>query len=173
MNLVACPGCGVRLEQLQGPTHRYIESSPACWAMYGEVLSREYSDREYGRVHRLSVDAYAAQHPGSPSKQSIQSVAIHLMSLCLVLERDVEADRATRAIQHFAKDKERFVWLEPPASRGDIPVLDVHRAPAAAEHCDIVRAWAGSVWAAWTPHHPAIREWASATPECRPGSPLP
>ena len=32
-----------------------MESSPACWAAYGEVLAREYSDPAYFQVHRLSV----------------------------------------------------------------------------------------------------------------------
>ncbi len=100
MAAVACVGCGAVFEDREGPTHRYLESSPGCWASYGEVLAREYSDfPAYGALHRLTVDTYAVQHPGRPSPQCIQSVALHLMSLCLVLEREIEPRRATEFLQ--------------------------------------------------------------------------
>ena len=34
-----CPGCGLELEVVDGPTHDYIGASPACWALYGQVLA--------------------------------------------------------------------------------------------------------------------------------------
>lgn len=57
--MIKCMGCGGVFAEIQGPTHRYLESSPGCWAAYGEVLAREYSDPAYFQVHRLTVDAYA------------------------------------------------------------------------------------------------------------------
>jgi hypothetical protein len=65
---VACVGCGAIFEDREGPTHRYTESSPACWAAYGEVVAREYSDSSYAALHGLTVDAYAVQHPGPGSR---------------------------------------------------------------------------------------------------------
>ena len=159
MALIKCPGCGGLFDDIQGPTHRYLESSPGCWAAYGEVLAREYSDPAYGRVHRLTVDAYAVQHPGHPSPQSIQSVAVHLISLYLVLERNVDVRRATRAMQTAVKSKGRFVWLTPPASRGSVTVAKVRVAKDAEQHEKIVRTWVASAWSAWSPHHATIRKW--------------
>lgn len=46
---VACIGCGAMFADQEGPTHRYMESSPGCWAVYGEVVAREYSDLSYDR----------------------------------------------------------------------------------------------------------------------------
>ncbi|MGH8278881.1 MAG: DUF5946 family protein [Gammaproteobacteria bacterium] len=160
-SLKPCPGCGARFADVAGPTHRYLESSPACWATYGEVLAREYSDPAYYAVHRLSVDAYAIQHPGKPSPQTIQSAAVHLISLYLVLERDVDLQRATRAMRTAVKTKGRFVWLTPPPALGSITVADVHMAKTVEEHKRLVRAWADSVWSAWAPHHATIRSWAT------------
>jgi hypothetical protein len=77
----ACPGCGLELPEHDGPTHAYIGASPACWALYGEL--------RYPPSHRLTVDVYAVQHPGGDERRAIQSVALHLMALCLVLEREV------------------------------------------------------------------------------------
>lgn len=154
-----CPGCGGLFEDIQGPTHRYLESSPGCWAAYGEVLVKEYTDAAYYSIHRLTVDAYAVQHPGHPSPQSIQSVAVHLISLCLVLEHGIDVQHATRAMQTAVKTKDRFVWLMPPPSLGSITVADVHKAKNVEKHIALVRTWAASAWSAWTPYHATIQEW--------------
>jgi hypothetical protein len=143
----------------QGAVHRYMESSPGCWAAFGEVLAREYSDMAYARAHRLTVDSYAVQHPGRPSPQSIQSVSLHLISLCLVLEHHVSIQRATEVLQESAQYKRSFVWLDPPPVRGEVTVADVNVAENAARHVELVWTWAKSVWAAWAPHHDAIEAW--------------
>lgn len=156
---VKCMGCGASFDDIEGPVHRYMESSPGCWAVYGEVLAREYSDPTYYEVHRLSVDAYAVQHPGSPSRQSIQSVGVHLIRLCLFLEHGLSAEDANDAMLEAAKLKHTFTWLEPPESLGSITVADVARARTAAEHKQAVRAWAQSAWDAWSSHHDTIRSW--------------
>jgi len=161
MTLTACIGCGGRFPDIEGPTHRYMESTPGCWACFGDVLAREYSDLAYHRVHRLTVDAYAVQHPGQPSRQSIRSVALHAISLCAIFEKGIEMHDATAVIQHAASQKERFEWLSPPASMGALTIADVHQAADAAEHGRLVRRWAESAWTAWSAHHPTIRKWLS------------
>ncbi len=155
----ACIGCGGMVPDIQGPTHRYMESSPGCWQIYGQVLSREYSDRAFATWHRLTVDAYAVQHPGLESRQAIQSVCVHLMSLCLVLERGVDPAYATRAIGQAVKAKGRYVWLSPPTSVGEVTVVDVAQKATAEEHARAVRAWAASAWAAWAPYRDLVRGW--------------
>jgi len=144
---------------VEGPTHRYMESSPGCWQLYGEVLAREYSDRAFWISHRLTVDAYAVQHPGQPSPQSIQSVAVHLISLHLLLDRKVAPGYAIRAIRAAVTVSGRFTWLPPPASMGAVTVVDVHAARDAPDHADRVRAWAAAAWLAWSPYHATIRSW--------------
>lgn len=158
MMMINCIGCGGSFADIEGPTHRYMESSPGCWAAYGEVLAREYSDQVYFQVHRLTVDAYAVQHPGRPSPQSIQSVAVHLIHLYLILETGFGKQRANDAIK-AAADSRTYTWLTPPPSLGSITVADVHKAKNVEEHTQLVRAWAKSAWAAWSPHHAAIRAW--------------
>jgi len=139
-----------------------MESSPACWAAYGEVLAREYSDPAYFQVHRLSVDAYAVQHPGHPNPQAIQSVAVHLIRLCLLLERGLPMERANAAMLKASEREELYVWLEPPASRGSVTVAEVLEAQGVEAHMAAVRRWAESAWAAWSPHHATVRSWLPA-----------
>lgn len=157
----ACPGCKVVLPGFIGPTHEYMEASPACWDMFSRVLAREYSDPQYGAAHRLTVDSYAAQHPGKQERRAIQSVNLHLVSLHLMLDRLLAGEFATRVLGLMTQRlKEEFVWLAPPASLGDLTVADVAKANSAEDHIGKVTAWANSVWRAWQPHHPAITKLA-------------
>lgn len=142
------------------PGHRYIGSSPGCWALFGEVLAREYSDFRYARAHRLTVDAYAVQHPGTPSPHAIASVGLHLVRLHWVLERGWDSERATKAMQRAAERKKELVWLEPPAFLGSITVRSVHETSEPEEHVRRVRAWAENVWQAWSAHHATVRLWS-------------
>jgi hypothetical protein len=157
---IPCIGCGALVPDIDGPTHRYIGASPGCWAIFGEVVAREFSDYRYARVHLLTVDAYALQHSGTPSPQSIQSVAIHLISLYLAFERGYDLQRATKAMQRAATRKPHFRWLDPPASPGDITVMDIYQARGPDEHVQRVEGWARAVWNAWEPHHETVRRWA-------------
>ncbi|WP_053057507.1 DUF5946 family protein [Rubrobacter aplysinae] len=158
----ACYGCGALVPRSEkGTTHEYIGASPGCWSVYGKVLEREYADYErYFDIHRLTVDAYAAQHPGEPSRRATQSVAVHLIRLHLMLELGLPPERANAGMQRVSS-KGGFVWLEPPESPGWITVLHVREARDPAEHEARVREWAGSVWEAWSGHHEAIRRWAA------------
>jgi hypothetical protein len=157
-----CFGCGAPVPDEEGPTHRYLGASPGCWRLYGEVLGREYADYpRFAPVHRLTVDAYAAQHPGTPSPQSVGSVAAHLIRLHLQLERGLPHDRANDAMLGISsRSKEDFVWLDPPDNLGGVTVLDVVDARDPEEHTERVRGWAASVWEAWAAHHETVRRWA-------------
>ena len=170
MNTEICDACGGRFPATEGPTHRYMRSSSGCWSVFGEVLAREYGDPAYGALHRLTVDTYAAQHPGTPSPQSIRSVGFHLVRLHLILEHDLDMRRANEAMLAIRRVKTRFAWLAPPIMRDVLSVAHVHGATAPEEHTRRVKEWAASVWAAWSSHHESVRRWSSSlerSPEAR------
>lgn len=155
----SCFSCGAVVPLVEeGPTHDFMLSSPGCWKLYGEVLAREYQDAAYMANHRLTVDAYAVQHPGEPTPASARSVLFHLISLYAVLERGVSPASATGLLQRLGEGSGEVEWLEPPESPGDVTVADVHGAEGAAEHLDAVERWARSAWEAWSPYHPMSRE---------------
>ena len=154
----ACPGCGISLPDSDGPTHAYLNASPACWALYGEILAREYSDLERFVVHQLTVDTYAVQHSVGSDPRSRQSLALHLMTLCLFLERG--ADPRTGPALHKRLIGRRVEQeLDPPRPNGDLTVAYVYGAVTPDEHIDRVERWARDVWEAWAPHHHTIRRW--------------
>ncbi len=154
-----CFSCGALVPDTEGPVHRYMDSSPGCWAIYGQVLAREYSDASYFRNHRLTVDAYALQHPGEPSPQTIQSIALHLGSLHLVFDCGSEPGEATALLQELSRHKTKFCWLEPPSNLGSVSVLDVWTTKGATAHLAAVRTWATATWSAWEQHHAQVQAW--------------
>lgn len=160
-----CPGCGAHVPVIDGPVHPYLGASPGCWQAYGELLARQYEDRHVPLTHRLTVDVYAAQHPGIPERRSRQSVAIHLMSLCLMLERGVPPEHATGSLKHFAHRD--YPWLEPPSFKGTITVLDVLSPDDLTIYRRMVEKWARSVWMAWSEHHITVRRWLEIEPPLR------
>jgi Family of unknown function (DUF5946) len=160
----ACCGCGDLFPDGDGPTHPYVLSSPGCWAAYGELLAREYQNPTYMRVHRLTVDTYAVQHPGVDTPQARNSVGIHLSRLCLMLERGWSIDRANAAMLAITAKKHDYPWLTPPASLGPLSVRNALAATTPHEHSAAVEQWARAVWAAWAPHHATVRSWCDALP---------
>lgn len=177
--MIHCPQCGASVADVEGPTHAYYGEAPGCWALFGEVIARTLSDDRFAPLHQLTADTYAAQHPGSAAdRRAVQSVAVHLIGLCVSLERPA-ALAPTRALapllQAAADRSDRFHWLQPPAHLGEVTVVEVHRAlsvPTRARHDDdtarqfaAVRRWAESVWSAWAVHHDVVRRWATSLVE--------
>ena len=171
--LIPCIGCGALVPDIAGPSFgerntaygssdaRYPQAgSPGCWAIYGDVLLRQYADARTNLRYFHTVDAYAVQHPGLPTPQTIQSVNVHLISLCYLMERGYSSDRTEPkmrlAIQKF---KGQFTWLAPPASKGAITVVDVAQAVEPDDLIRCIEAWSKSAWEAWSVHHPAVRMW--------------
>ena len=152
---VACPGCGLDLPRNPYPYHGYYLASEECWAVYNEVLAREYQNAVlFGRVHQLTVDAYAVQHAGGPHPD--KSVCIHLVGLYLVLERGVQPPDVPRRLQRLAARVSAWPHFTPPGERGRLTVLEVAQSAAPDEHARQTRVWAESVWRAWAAHHGAI-----------------
>lgn len=150
-----CPGCGLTLPASDASYDRKFHASAECWAVFESVLATEFqSPALFGRVHQMTVDAYAVQHAGGghPDK----SVCIHLVGLYLVLERAVRPVDVPPRLQRLAR---RTTWphLDPPEARPALTVRDVALAATQDEHAKRVRDWAASVWAAWAPHHAAAR----------------
>lgn len=157
--IAVCPGCGSRLPAVEGPVHAYMTSSPACWAAFNTVMAREYSDPGLMAVHRLSVDAWAVQHPGDGSRRAVQSVGLHLARLLVQIEQGLEGEAANTAMLGFAMRKGDLPEL-PPRRSYALTVADAVGAEAPEAHRAAVRRWAASVWADWADHHDFIRRWA-------------
>jgi hypothetical protein len=156
--LVPCPDCGGPFLAIDGPTHAYVGGSAGCWAAFGALGARELQLGISG-LHRLSVHAYMAQHPGLQGRRQAQSVGIHLMVLADVLERGSTVAEAVAAMPGWLRGRPSWPWLEPPTRAYDATIQGL---PLAAERPELeseVRRWAEAVWAGWTDQHATIRGW--------------
>lgn len=122
------------------------------------LLAREFQNPAYFSVHQLTVDTYAVQHPGSPERRSTQSVALHLMTLCLIVEDGVDPLEGPALHKRFIR-RPAFRWLEPPRPNGQLTAADALRSRNPGEHAKAVRAWGEEVWKSWAPHHQTVRGW--------------
>ena len=156
-----CPGCGEVFPPSDGATHAYLGASAGCWARYGALLALEYGTPALMRWHRLTVDAYTAQHPGVPGRRSAQSVHVHLVALHLTLERGVGEAEVRRLMRRLA-DGRVHDWLEPPDLGTATGVGEAIAAAESPVYGATVEAWARAVWRAWAPHHAVIRAEADA-----------
>ncbi len=157
-DFIRCLGCGALVPDIEGPTHEYMLSAPGCWALFNQVAVKQYEIASFD-LRRMTVDAYAVQHPGTTDRRAIQSVAVHLISLYFVLERGLPPTAATDKMRHALTDKSRFTWLKPPQSMGEITVVGVVNLTDPTEHEALVKRWARSAWEAWSAHHDQIRKW--------------
>jgi hypothetical protein len=105
-------------------------------------------------INTLLIDAYAAQHPGQPSPQAIQSVAVHLLALYGVLVKGLAVDQALwirrRALREDKQGKHsRFEWLTPPALNEILTVADIVQETTTAARTEKAGAYIRQVWATW------------------------
>ncbi len=154
--LAPCPDCRALVADVDGPTHAYLGGSAGCWAAWGELQARGYADLEVAAAMPLAVDAYAAQHPGAEGRRQAQSVWVHLVSLCAILERGLAPADGIRLKHEMLREDPVFPWLARPTGLGPITVLDVTAAPPG-DIGAVVERWAEAVWGAWAPHRAAIR----------------
>jgi len=157
----ACLGCGGEFAAEDGPTHAYMLSSPACWRNYGELLAAEYSSEELMVSHRLSVDAYAIQHPGDGSRRAIQSVGLHLARLKVQLDKPQPPMEVNQIMKDFSRRKSSLQLLEPPRSFA-MTIADVTPHIGTENHATLVTAWAKSAWNDWREHHDYIEVWINS-----------
>lgn len=150
--LKKCFGCFGEFEDADkdGLPHPYIGATSACWAVYGQILVKEYSDPAYGQVHRLTADAYGAQHIGDQAdRRARQSANVHLIALYLSLEKKMPE----KAILMFLKEATSLKRNWPSVVQRDNPawltVQDVVKATDPSSHAEFVHQWAASVWEAY------------------------
>ena len=148
-----CAGCGAVFSRIDGPIHRYMTSAPGCWERYGELLGVLAVQPALTTARVMCVDAYAAQHPGTPNPQAIQSVAIHLINMCGYLERG-RAPGPPRVVG----PKGAFPWLTPPSFASARTVLDMPI--GSPDEIEVAaRRWVESVWGAWSAQHAQVAGW--------------
>ena len=161
---VSCPQCGALVPDMDRPVHAYVPSAPGCWAAFGALRADEMLRFPGSDANNLVVDAFMAQHPGDGmDRRDRQSVFVHLVSLCAVIERRASPSRSPDVLRAALAHQTAFPVLRRAGGTGDLTVLSAMDATSVEDHDARVRAWAGSVWESWREHHPTIRAALDAT----------
>jgi hypothetical protein len=176
--LTPCPGCGALFPPFNGPIHRYIGASAACWALFNScVVLKDPGDSELLAASRipgsqvvvpvaartdasldaLLGDAYGVQHHGDDSPQAIQSVAVHLLNVHGVISG--KTTRPGWALGRAIRQKGVFHKLTPPALGGALTIR--HLFPGGGVDVPVTRTqYVVSVYEAWLSlHGPTVEQW--------------
>lgn len=157
-----CPGCNTPVAHRDGPGHRYVNASAACWATYGEVLAGEFGNPTiFAGCHELSVDAYIAQHPGG--NHPTRSLVVHLAGLYFQLERGVAASRIPNARATLVERVWHGPDPTPPDTWGSLNVTDLAAVAGTDRHIDVIHAYAREVWDAWQHEHARVEAFVNGT----------
>lgn len=152
------------LPQVDGPTHRYLGASAACWELYSYLLAGEPPVAPTPALEQM-IDAYAAQHHGTPSNQATQSVAVHLIALYAVFIKNMDVGRLNWVRQRSLRAKPgekhgRFTWLTPPDFTGALNVAEIVRAPNPPARAEVMERYVRQVWELWAQEHLAtVAQW--------------
>lgn len=128
-----------------------------CLDLLTELSSTVRREAAYAAGHLFSMDTHALQHPEIHGKLNNH---VHLLSLCLMLERGAGAALGTRkpAVEKFLALGREWPPLAPPpiGARGALTVKDVAGA-VPDERPTLARRWAEEVWETWRMHQPWAR----------------
>ena len=118
-----CAECGAAVAQ----------GREGCQTLFDEVLAREFGDYRYARMHRLTVDAYALQHPAEYMR-SAKSYAAHLTGMYAAIDAGAPAE-INRAVQQWLNGSNVLLRPDHPAprQRGVLTILHVYEAVAPEE----------------------------------------
>jgi hypothetical protein len=174
--LTPCPGCGALFPPYDGPTHRYLGASAACWAVFnwsvvlGDTQATDLlasskipeppadiptcNDASLGSLY---ADAYGVQHHGDESPQAIQSVAVHLLNIHGIITG--KTTRPGWAINRALRKRGVFHKLSPPPLGSTLTIR--HLFPGGGVLVPITRGqYALSVYGAWMSlHRPTVEQW--------------
>jgi hypothetical protein len=158
--IIKCPGCLAEFQKTTDEpiSHPYIGALPECWSIFNEILAKEFSDPEYFKVHRITVDAYCASHIGDQNdRRARQSANLHLMALYLMFEEKKEGKDILSFLKKMTETKRDW----PPLLQRDhsqwLTVKDVIQARDAFSHSIRITEWGNSVWESYMDCHSQIR----------------
>jgi hypothetical protein len=137
-----------------------VNASPACRALYDEVVGFAYQHGHLMRLHQLTVDAYGAQHGGGGTPPI--RLAYSLVGLHLALDHQLPGEQVRAAHTRMGKPGPTWPAFTPPQDVGAVTVLTVAelgaRLASPAGHAAAVDSWARQTWRAWSGQRGEVEE---------------
>lgn len=164
MTTTTCPGCGLGHEALDLEPADDLDATGECAREFGSVSAPFYAEAALVPHRQYVVDAYACQHPSVQSRRAVQTTALCLMTLDLILDVGLDVSLGSRLHQQMMrKHPAVFVPLRKPDLVGTLNHRHLARAQTDQTSLEgAAREWAESVWQAWRGHHDQVRQWNRA-----------
>jgi Family of unknown function (DUF5946) len=134
-----------------------LESGQKCKELFEAILAKEFSDYRYGKIHRLTVDAYCLQHP-DVYMVSAKSFAAHLVGMYCAMKYDGDAD-LLKDLQKWLNGKKQLVKPAMLKEFGDLTISHLAVAKDADDHSKLVKEWAESAWESYAVYHDLAKDW--------------
>jgi hypothetical protein len=144
---IICPGCGLNLPSVDGPTDPQVNASAECRSLIYDLSFYTLERRYTFFIHQVAVDAYGAQHykEGAPTI----GLAFALIGLCLLLEHAYTGKEVQDAHIRLAQKNKDWPLFTVPEKRGMLTVADALASSPGNERDAAIIRWASSVWDAY------------------------
>ena len=125
VNVIECPGCGLKLNQ-QFEMHSRYNASAECYQKYSELSSYTMGKQDIQFIHQHAIDTYSAQHSGNEIKKI--TIAFSLIGLYYAIEHRFNGRQVQRV--HTLLSRQKYNWDElqfqqPDKSSFSLTVFDV------------------------------------------------
>lgn len=151
-----CSACGLEI----------AGGDEGCESRFQAMTARAFEDARFGKLHSMTVDIYALQHPDKYCV-SAKSLAAHLCGLCAIIERDQPPSPPNMALRAWLDGEVDFDKPDLPHERGSQTIASVADFDDPSAYEEAVWAWGRDVWAAYAPLHGLARQWLDRA-EARP-----
>ena len=155
----SCPGCGLLHEPADLDRPQDLLASGECAQEYAAAASCFYADPGLVPLRQHVVDAYACQHPLATTRRGVQTTALCLMTLDLVVECGLDVALGSALHQEMVRTRPAFVALPAPDLSATLTYRHLDSAASPQARGRQAREWAESVWQAWAAHHAQVRRW--------------
>lgn len=149
-----CPGCGLRLPQMDTPMLAGYNASAECIALFSQLSAYTVSLGDAEFTHQHVVDAYGAQHVGMFTKKVVPIMA--LVGLYLLLKHGYTGKQVQRAHMAIADQTKDWPDLTHPTELASLNILDVLKKERAAEKVAAIHTWCEAVWNSWQSEHEIV-----------------
>lgn len=154
VKITACPGCGLRLPQMDTPLLAGYNASAECVALFSQLSAYTVSLEDAEFTHQHVVDAYGAQHVGMFTKKVVPTMT--LVGLYLQLKHGYTGKQVQRAHMAIADQTKDWPDFMRPTEFATMTILDVLKKERPAEKIAAIHTWCEAVWNSWYAEHEKV-----------------
>jgi hypothetical protein len=146
---VVCPGCRNKLPDRNLDLNNKYNASGECFEKFNDIAVYNFFKNDKNYIHQVAVDAYVAQHSGTPTTN--KATVLALIGLYLYVVREYKGNKIQIEQMRIAKLQNDWPRFEVHTNINEITVLDVLNESAVGDKREeMIKKWAKYVWDCWS-----------------------